>query len=175
VKLNISDRDPAFSIAEDGLLCQARLAQQWCGARADIGVLNGMLRNVCAVSDYVVGAVYYEVTVVDEGLCRIGWSTTAAKLDLGTDQYGFGFGGTGKKSNNRKFEDYGEPYGKGDTVGSLYDTKTGIISFTKNGMNAYIKHNETECARQTLRSCFHCSGSSCSTRPVSCYCRQSMK
>lgn len=27
---------------------------------------------------------------------------------LGTDKYGFGFGGTGKKSNNKQFDSYGE-------------------------------------------------------------------
>lgn len=26
----------------------------------------------------------------------------------GTDKYGFGFGGTGKKSNNKQFDSYGE-------------------------------------------------------------------
>lgn len=27
---------------------------------------------------------------------------------IGTDKYGFGFGGTGKKSNNKQFDSYGE-------------------------------------------------------------------
>lgn len=38
----------------------------------------------------------------------MGWSTQKAKLDLGTDRFGFGFGGTGKKSFNKQFEDYGQ-------------------------------------------------------------------
>lgn len=86
------------------------------------------------------GKYYYEVTCHDQGLCRIGWSTSQAALDLGmliyssqsplcrtakintlkhqlnpkllyfsgTDKYGFGFGGTGKKSNNKQFDSYGE-------------------------------------------------------------------
>lgn len=41
------------------------------------------------------GKVYYEITVADEGLCRVGWATRNATLDLGTDQMSFGFGGTG--------------------------------------------------------------------------------
>ncbi len=45
-----------------------------------------------------------QVTVTDEGLARVGWSSRAASLDLGTDKQGFGFGGTGKKSHNRQFE-----------------------------------------------------------------------
>lgn len=28
-----------------------------------------------------------QVTVCDEGLCRVGWSTLAASLDLGTDKH----------------------------------------------------------------------------------------
>ena len=29
------------------------------------------------------GMYYYEATVTDEGLCRVGWSTDLASLDLG--------------------------------------------------------------------------------------------
>ena len=41
-------------------------------------------------------------------LSRVGWSTQAASLDLGTDRHSFGYGGTGKKSHNRSFDGYGE-------------------------------------------------------------------
>ena len=47
------------------------------------------------------GKHYFEALMTDEGLCRVGWSTPAGKLDLGTDSQGYGFGGTGKKSFNR--------------------------------------------------------------------------
>ena len=56
----------------------------------------------------ITGRYYYEATVTDEGLCRVGWSTLKAKLDLGTCKEGFGFGGTGKKSFGRQFDSYGE-------------------------------------------------------------------
>lgn len=46
--------------------------------------------------------------MTDEGLCRVGWATEKATLNLGTDKFGFGFGGTGKKSFNKQFDDYGE-------------------------------------------------------------------
>ena len=46
--------------------------------------------------------------MTDEGLCRVGWSTDKASLDLGTDKFGYGFGGTGKKSYGRQFDSYGE-------------------------------------------------------------------
>ncbi len=48
----------------------------------------------------------------DEGLCRVGWAGATASLDLGTDKHGFGFGGTGKKSHNKKFEEFGEALGE---------------------------------------------------------------
>ena len=55
---------------------------------------------------------YYEARVADEGLCRVGWSVKHAALDLGTQPGSFGYGGTGKKSTKRQFEDYGKPYGQ---------------------------------------------------------------
>ena len=42
------------------------------------------------------GKYYYEATVTDEGLCRLGFSTSEASLDLGTCKFGYGYGGTGK-------------------------------------------------------------------------------
>ena len=35
---------------------------------------------------------YYEATVTDEGLCRLGFSTSEASLDLGTCKFGYGYG-----------------------------------------------------------------------------------
>lgn len=65
-------------------------------------------KNVVCWLVYESGKYYYEATVTDEGLCRVGWSTLKATLDLGTDKEGFGFGGTGKKSFGRQFDTYGE-------------------------------------------------------------------
>jgi ATP-dependent RNA helicase DDX1 len=73
--------------------------------------------------------------VTDEGLCRVGWSTDKSNLDLGTDRFSYGFGGTGKKSNNKAFEDYGEAFGIHDCIGCLIDLTKGEISYTKNGKN----------------------------------------
>lgn len=50
--------------------------------------------------------------MADEGLCRVGWASRAAALQLGTDRHSFGYGGTGKKSHAKQFEDYGTAYGK---------------------------------------------------------------
>lgn len=53
---------------------------------------------------------YTECQVRD---CLKGEAFSAgASLDVGTQPNSFGFGGTGKKSTNRQFEDYGGPYGQ---------------------------------------------------------------
>lgn len=100
-------------------MAQARHERSWAGCRGTVGVFGGR--------------VYYEATVRDEGLCRVGWSSKAGALDLGTDKHGFGFGGTGKKSHERRFDDYGEPFGLGDTIGCAVDLEEGSVSFSKNG------------------------------------------
>jgi hypothetical protein len=58
---------------------------------------------------------------------------TQAALDLGTCKNGFGFGGTGKKSNNRQFDDYGESFGLHDVIGCYLDLDNMSISFSKGG------------------------------------------
>lgn len=107
-----------MAISPDGLVAQCR-APGWGGCRANVGVLQG--RH------------YYEVYFNDEGLSRVGWSTKSAKLDLGKDSFGYGYGGTGKKSNNNQFDEYGGPFGKGDVVGCYLDCGSGTISFSVNG------------------------------------------
>ena len=79
------------------------------------------------------GKYCFEVTAKDAGLCRVGWATATASLSLGTDGNGFGYGGTGKKSVAGKFEDYGEPYGAGDTITCCVDRTAGTITYYKNG------------------------------------------
>lgn len=56
-----------------------------------------------------------------------------ATLDLGTDKFGFGFGGTGKKSNNKQFDDYGEAFGMHDVIGCYLNLDDWTVAFSKNG------------------------------------------
>lgn len=62
-----------------------------------------------------------QATVDDEGLCRFGWATQRANFNLGTDVFGYGFGGTGMKSHGGQFEKYGDSFVKGDKVGCRID------------------------------------------------------
>lgn len=118
--LSFFDRDPAMAITPEGLRCQSREQKEWHGCRATRGVFGK-------------GKYFYEAIVTDEGLCRVGWSTLTAVRDLGTDKYGFGFGGTGKKSNAKQFDNYGESFGMHDVIGCHLDLDAGEISFSKNG------------------------------------------
>ncbi|XP_072107381.1 ATP-dependent RNA helicase DDX1 [Mobula birostris] len=118
-QMNPYDRGSAFAIGADGLCCQSREIKEWHGCRSTRGVKKGKY--------------YYEVNCHDQGLCRIGWSTMQASLDLGTDKFGFGFGGTGKKSNCKQFESYGEEFTMHDTIGCYIDLDSGIVKFSKNG------------------------------------------
>ncbi|XP_046473772.1 ATP-dependent RNA helicase Ddx1 isoform X1 [Neodiprion pinetum] len=120
--MSLFDRGRALAVTPDGLRCQSREQREWHGCRATKGVQGS-------------GKFYYEATVTDEGLCRVGWSMPQANLDLGTDKFGFGFGGTGKKSNAKQFDSYGEPFGMHDVIGCLLDLTNAEIRFTKNGVD----------------------------------------
>ncbi|KOO32021.1 ATP-dependent RNA helicase ddx1, partial [Chrysochromulina tobinii] len=76
-----------------------------------------------------------QVEQLGDGLCRVGWATLSAKLALGTDKMGFGFGGTGKKSNGNQFVDYGDSYARGDVIGCELDREIGSMAFYKNGVS----------------------------------------
>ena len=56
-------------------------------------------------------------------------------MELGTDHESFGYGGTGKKSHGRKFEDYGERFGMGDVIGCWVDVARREVGFAKNGVD----------------------------------------
>ncbi|XP_048858219.1 ATP-dependent RNA helicase DDX1 [Brienomyrus brachyistius] len=118
-QMNPYDRSPAFAISADGFCCQSREVKEWHGCRTTKAVTKGKY--------------YYEVSCHDQGLCRVGWSTGQASLDLGTDRHGFGFGGTGKKSHNKQFDSYGEEFTMHDVIGCYLDLDNGYVSFSKNG------------------------------------------
>lgn len=120
--MSLYDRGSAVAVAPDGLRCQSREFKEWHGCRSTTGVRGS-------------GKFYYEALVEDEGLCRVGWSTVDAQLDLGTCKYGFGFGGTGKKSNFKQFDDYGSPFGKMDVIGCGLDLVKFEVRFWKNGQD----------------------------------------
>lgn len=70
-------------------------------------------------------------------LCRVGVSRgDVACWNLGEASNCFGYGGTGKFSNEGKFLDYGEKFGVGDTIVCTVDLESkplATIGFSKNG------------------------------------------
>ncbi|KAJ8870560.1 hypothetical protein PR048_029583 [Dryococelus australis] len=133
--LSFFDRGSALAVTPDGLRCQSREQKEWHGCRAIKGVQGK-------------GKFFYEAIVTDEGLCRVGWSTPQANLDLGTDRFGFGFGGTGKKSYNKQFDSYGDAFGMHDVIGCYLDFENWTIKYSKNGKDLGVAFN----IPQTLRS-----------------------
>ncbi|XP_011500025.1 PREDICTED: ATP-dependent RNA helicase Ddx1 [Ceratosolen solmsi marchali] len=120
--LNGSDSTNACYIIGNGLLCHSQHQKEWHGCRANKGIQGS-------------GKYYYEIIVKSEGLCRVGWSTPQAALNLGTDIFGWGYGGTGKKSNGNKFIEYGESFSIHDAISCTIDLDNGEISFWKNGVD----------------------------------------
>lgn len=124
-ELNLNDKDMFCLVTEDGMECKSEDDKRWNGIRATMEVMSG--------------AYMFEVEVV-EGLLRVGWSAGFAKLELGIDEKSYGYGSTGKKSWNRKFEDYGEPFEEGDIIGCLLDRTKQTISFMKNGRDLGVAY-----------------------------------
>ncbi|UMM30905.1 hypothetical protein L5515_012597 [Caenorhabditis briggsae] len=122
IQLNSEDRDRSLQIDKTGLNCECRLGKEWHGARANVGLYGG-------------GKYYYEVTITRDGLCRIGWATLAGSLKIGTDFESFGYGGTGKKSFGKKFDDYGTSFTTNDVLGCLLDLDNLKIWWSKNGQH----------------------------------------
>ena len=69
----------------------------------------------------------------DDGLVRVGWSSTCALRELGTDNHSFGYGGAGMKSHAKTFTPYGQSFGAGDAVGCCLDSEAGEVLFSLNG------------------------------------------
>ena len=118
VTLSQGDRDSLVDIEPEGMVCRTDHARFWGGVRATKSVKAGKY--------------FYEARFT-RGLGRVGFSTAAATLELGVDAAGFGYGGTAKKSNSRRFDSYGETYGPGDVLGCYVDFDRFEVSFTKNG------------------------------------------
>lgn len=124
IKVSSFQKNAALSTSENGMSCSSTEPEKWFGARASHGVRSGKY--------------YYEVSITGTGVCRVGWSTTSAHLELGRDTYGYGYGGSGKRSNDNKFEAYGEKFGNSDTIGCYLDWDERTISYSKNGTHLGI-------------------------------------
>ena len=135
-RLSSTDRNALFAIDEEtsnGLKAECRAKHAWAGARCTTGYCtSGNNNNDDNKKKHA--KVGYECSVLDDGLVRLGFSFVNASLDgLGTDASSWGYGGTGKKSHGKKFEDYGTKFGKGDVVTCMLNLETMEISYALNG------------------------------------------
>ncbi|KAK1280829.1 hypothetical protein QJS04_geneDACA003170 [Acorus gramineus] len=140
VELNLADCDLDFNIEGNGLqghaLFEGGFAYCWSGARAIIGITGGKYCFGCKIiSEQKV--VMDDTDPDQQNICRIGISRGDAALgNLGESAHSFGFGGTGKFSNAKKFVDYGIKFGVGDTIVCAVDLESkplASIGFSKNG------------------------------------------
>ncbi|GAB4824938.1 hypothetical protein Ancab_007810 [Ancistrocladus abbreviatus] len=140
VGLNPADCNLDFNIEGDGLLghalCEQGFAYCWSGARANVGISGGKYCFGCKIiSDQPVDM--EDTPSSEQHVCRVGISRgDDAVGSLGETEHSYGFGGTGKISNARRFSDYGEKFGVGDTIVCIVDLESkpwASIGFSKNG------------------------------------------
>ena len=105
----------------------------YAAARATFGFTSGKLWYEVKYVDNMDVKVEKETTTYD---LRVGWSTNSASLMLGEDPNSWCYSSCeGKMASDKKFEDYGEKFTKGDVVGAFIDFSQNEINvtFTKNG------------------------------------------
>ncbi|XP_051974062.1 heterogeneous nuclear ribonucleoprotein U-like protein 1 [Xyrauchen texanus] len=110
-------------------------AYLWAGARATYGVNKGRVCFEMKINEEI-SVKHLPTTEPDPHVVRIGWSLDSCSTQLGEEPFSFGYGGTGKKSSNCKFEDYGEKFGENDILGCYIDCESSDevdIAFSKNG------------------------------------------
>ncbi|XP_072530819.1 heterogeneous nuclear ribonucleoprotein U-like protein 1 isoform X2 [Salminus brasiliensis] len=110
-------------------------AYLWAGARASYGVTKGRICYEMKINEEI-SVKHLPSSEPDPHVVRIGWSLDSCNTQLGEEPMSYGYGGTGKKSCNCKFEDYGERFGENDVIGCYidFDSKEKVeMSFSKNG------------------------------------------
>ena len=56
-------------------------------------------------------------TEPDPHVVRIGWSLDSCSTQLGEEPFSYGYGGSGKKSTNSRFENYGDKFAENGVIG----------------------------------------------------------
>ncbi|XP_016141420.1 heterogeneous nuclear ribonucleoprotein U-like protein 1 [Sinocyclocheilus grahami] len=133
------DRNSGYPLTIEGF------AYLWAGARATYGVTKGRVCFEMKINEEI-SVKHLPSSEPDPHVVRIGWSLDSCNTQLGEEPFSFGYGGTGKKSSNCKFEDYGEKFSENDIIGCYIDFESSEeveMAFSKNG--------------KALGPCFHVS------------------
>jgi len=121
----------------------------WKGIRGNYGITKGMYMYEIKVLDHL-QVVMPETKVQNQHILRCGFSMPMTSLFLGDSAESWGWGGTGKKSHNSEFKDYGGQFRAGDVVGCIVDMDNLTVSFMKNGQFCGLAFdNIPESARET--------------------------
>ena len=138
-----NDHDAHLDIMQDGLICKSKQNMSWAGARCELGILDGVSYfEAKQISSETITSGSRAQRHQRPGIMRVGWSARAAvqrgmvilpTRELGTSNLSFGYGGTGKKSHDDRFSDYGGEFRDGDVIGCILDRVNGTVSFTRNG------------------------------------------
>jgi len=126
------DKDEEVALSEDRLLCQSRDLKRWFGARATMGVsCQNFARHI---HDTKITGLYFEVTMTDDGLSRVGIAQSDASHEIGRDNKSWGYGGTGMVSHAGQFTKFDlGGYQNGDVIGVYVDFRNHSLKFAKNG------------------------------------------
>uniref|UniRef100_A0A6Q2Z8G7 Uncharacterized protein n=1 Tax=Esox lucius TaxID=8010 RepID=A0A6Q2Z8G7_ESOLU len=110
-------------------------AYLWSGARASYGVNKGRVCFEVKINEEIC-VKHLPSSEPDPHVVRVGWSLDTCNTQLGEEAFSYGYGGTGKKSSNSKFEDYGEKFSENDVIGCYinFDSAKEVeMAFSKNG------------------------------------------
>ncbi|KAI4814972.1 hypothetical protein KUCAC02_005145 [Chaenocephalus aceratus] len=117
-------------------------AYLWAGARASHGITKGRVCYEMKINEEI-PVKHLPSSEPDPHVVRIGWSLNHCSTQLGEEPFSFGYGGTGKKSADCKFEDFGEKFGENDVIGCYIDFDGADeveMSYSKNG-NCAVEFN----------------------------------
>ncbi|XP_026769363.1 heterogeneous nuclear ribonucleoprotein U-like protein 1 [Pangasianodon hypophthalmus] len=139
VAIDTYNCDLHFKVARDRYsgypLTIEGFAYLWSGARASYGVNKGRVCYEMRITEEI-SVKHLPSGEPDPHVVRVGWSLDSCSTQLGEEPFSYGYGGTGKKSSNCKFEDYGQKFGENDVIGCYIDFDSSHeveISFSKNG------------------------------------------
>ncbi|XP_015241125.1 PREDICTED: heterogeneous nuclear ribonucleoprotein U-like protein 1 isoform X1 [Cyprinodon variegatus] len=121
-------------------------AYLWAGARATHGVTQGRVCYEMKINEEI-PVKHLPSSEPDPHVVRIGWSLNNCSTQLGEEPFSFGYGGTGKKSSDCKFADFGEKFGENDVIGCYIDFETSNeveMGFSKNGVNLGVAFRTTK-------------------------------
>ncbi|XP_061575879.1 heterogeneous nuclear ribonucleoprotein U-like protein 1 isoform X2 [Cololabis saira] len=121
-------------------------AYLWAGARASHGVTGGRVCYEMKINEEI-PVKHLPSSEPDPHVVRIGWSLNHCSTQLGEEAFSFGYGGTGKKSSDCKFADFGEKFGENDVIGCYIDFDSGDeveMGYSKNGVQLGVAFRTTK-------------------------------